>query len=436
MDDSGVVKLLSRNDIRVIASLAANLGVEAFLVGGCLRDLLLDRESNDLDFALSGAYEELPRAFADRISGSFFWLDEERRQARVVKKRSGETELFDFAPLCGSTIDADLAARDFTINAMAVQLTGGSTDLIDPIKGREDLRLGVIRVCGESSFDTDPLRLMRAIRFSAELEFAIEEATWSSLCRKAHLLKGMATERVRDELFRTLAAPGCGASLKRLCDSGLWGVIHPGQTPESMDSGIGRAMAAERICADAQALFPEVRQRLADYLGREVEGGISVLSLIRLAAFLGSGEGATAPLAERLRLGRDATRMLTYLSRDERPLFAYLETAARRRPIFRFFRDREPAGPGMLINARADGAISDLLFSRLMGYFLREYDPEEGDLFLSGREVMEILDIPPGRAVGRAMERLREVEAGGIVSSREEARQFIKNLLTKEESIG
>jgi poly(A) polymerase len=180
-------------------------------------------------------------------------------------------------------------------------------------------------------------------------------------------------------------------------------------------------------------LFPESAESLADYLNREVEAGISLHSLIGLASFLGSGaRGWTAPLAKRLRLGREAGRALDFFCRDEGAVFGILEQGPAERVIYRFFRDREPAGLGMLIIARAAGALSAVSLSRMVGYCLTAYEAGEADLFLSGGGIMEILGVPPGQVVGEAMARLREAEGNGFVTSREEAQEFIKNLLTSE----
>lgn len=433
MKETGLEKIMEHEELRIIAGMAAELGVDAYLVGGALRDSLLGRETKDLDFAFSGAWEVLPRSFATRISGRFFWLDEERLQGRVVKKTYGEVSFFDFAPLRGGTVTDDLRLRDFTINALALPLTGERWELIDPLAGRDDLQLGIIRSCGLAAFDDDPLRLLRAIRFAAELGFAIEENTWKALCAKTALLKGVAGERVRDELFRTLAAPGCGVSLQRLLDSALWGEIFPAQEWGALAEGIPRAEAAERLCMEAGRLLPDSGERLTAYLDREVEAGISLRSLIGLAAFLGSGErGWAAPLAKQLRLGREAGRVLDFFYREEMEVYGLLERSSTERVIYRFFRDREPAGLGKLIIARAAGALSAASFSRMVGYWLGRYEAGEADLFLSGGEIMEILGVPPGQVVGEAMAHLREAEGSGIVNSREEAREFIKNLLTSE----
>jgi poly(A) polymerase len=412
--------------------------VEAFLVGGALRDTLLERETKDLDFALSGAWEEIPRAFAGRIDGTFFWLDEMRQQGRVVRKKGGDgVSVYDFAPLCGASIEDDLRRRDFTINALAIPLFGDRRELVDPLHGRDDLSRGIVRACSAAAFDDDPLRLMRAIRFAAELGFSIDEASWESIRAKAPLLKEVAGERVRDELFRTLVAPGCGASLGKLRSSGLWPEIFPAGEWAICEGSIARGEGAERLSMEIGRRFPDCAEKLTDYLDREVEAGISICSLIKLAAVMGCGErGGTAPAAEQLRLGREAGRVLDLFCRNERAVYGMMERRTPERAIYRFFRDREPAGPGVLITGRVGGAVSAGCFLTLMGYWLRQYNAGAADLFLTGGEVMEILGVPPGKAVGEAMERLREAEGEGRVSSREEAREFIKNLLTKEEPIG
>jgi poly(A) polymerase len=428
MMNESLGKLMACEDLRVIAALAAGLGVDAFLVGGCVRDHLLGRATRDLDFALSGACRELPAAFAEHVSGSFFWLDEVRQQARVVLKSIDGNMVYDFAPLAGISIGDDLRHRDFTINAMAMPLERQNAELIDPLQGKADLHRRVIRACGRSAFDDDPLRLMRAIRFSAELGFAIEDRTWEAIRLKAGLLKGVAPERVREELFRTIAIPGCGASLRRLGASGLWPELSPVTSPETFEERVSLTEEAERLSSEAG---------LALYLDREVEGGVSLRSLIKMAAFLDcNGKGIVTNLAERLRLGRESVKILGQLCRDDGRVFQELERIGTERSMFRFFRDWEPAGLGVIIVARVRGAISITAYTRFLHYFTKKYDPGLDDHLLSGGDVMEILGIPPGKAVGKALDQLREAEAGGVVNSKEEARSFIKNLLTKEEPMG
>jgi tRNA nucleotidyltransferase/poly(A) polymerase len=196
---------------------------EAWLVGGSVRDLLLNRATNDLDLAVASGAIFLARAVADEFGGHFFVLDEGRDVARaVVPDASGQRLLVDIARLRAPRLESDLGLRDFTVNAMA--LPAGSaypSEVVDPLGGREDLRRGVIRVASEAAFSDDPLRLLRAVRQAAELGFRIDHATYHLIRRDAALVNRVAAERVRDELSRILALPGAWQSLRVLRDTGL-----------------------------------------------------------------------------------------------------------------------------------------------------------------------------------------------------------------------
>jgi poly(A) polymerase len=427
-------KLAGEEPVRIIAELAAESGVGVYLAGGGLRDTLLGRPVKDLDFALDGAEVRLPRLFAQRWGGTFFWLDEARQQGRVVKKVAGETLVCDFAPLRGASIEDDLRLRDFTINALALPVTGEEVRLIDPLGGIADLRGKTIRACSAATFENDPLRLLRAHRFAAELGFTIEEGTWDALLHMTNLLASVAAERIRDELFKILAAPGIGASFCRLREAGLITALFPARfpLPESCDA----AVAVERACSVPDRLAPGGGWKLAAYLDAEVESGITMLSLMKLAASIGvTGQGTLQAVADKLRLGRKAARLVELLCRDEKGLFAGMGEGAGERQLFRFFRDREPAGPARVILAWATGAVSPERAALMLAYYLFDYFPAGTDLLLTGSEVMELLGIEAGTQVGEVMAALREAEADGLVNDREEARSFVRNLLTSEPEI-
>lgn len=444
-------KIAADENVRIIGGLAGEFAVKAYLVGGGVRDLLLGRRLKDLDFALTGACAELPRRFARSIGGSFFWLDEERIQGRVVRKSGDGVLTFDFAPQRGETIEEDLSQRDFTINALALPLAGDGYALIDPTGGFSDLQKGIIRACSPASFSDDPLRLLRAVRFAATLGFAIDEASRQTIAKESALLERVAGERVRDELFQILAAPGIETSLNVLLDSGLLGQIVPlvlfgaGSLPtaEERRSSVERRIAVagrvERIVAEPADYFPAENERLLQHLSHEVEAGISILSLVKLAALIDSkaAPGALEVVAGKLRLGNRSRRILRISASDGASLAAMTAEKLTDRAMYRFFRDSEPAGPGLIIIALACEAASMELCARLIYYYFSGYVAEGADLLLSGSEVMRLLGCGPGPAVGEAMERLREAESTGMASTKAEAEAFLtKNLLTKEAPIG
>jgi tRNA nucleotidyltransferase/poly(A) polymerase len=170
-------------------------GVEAYLVGGAVRDELLGRQVVDVDVATPDP-EVAARIYAGLSKGAIFPLSEKHGAWRVAFK-DGTT--VDFTPLAG-TIEDDLRTRDFTINAIAQPVAGG--DYIDPLAGRGDLEGRTLRAVSESIFEDDPLRLLRAVRIEDELGFALDEPTEELVRRHAGLVRDPAGERIVGELER------------------------------------------------------------------------------------------------------------------------------------------------------------------------------------------------------------------------------------------
>jgi poly(A) polymerase-like protein len=176
-------------------------GEDAWIVGGAVRDELLGRPVLDLDVACADP-RPAARRFADRFGGALFPLSERHGAWRVVE--DGRAETVDFTPI-GEGIDADLATRDFTFNAIAEHVGTGET--YDPYDGRDDLRAGVVRAVSAEVFVDDPLRLLRAVRFEDELGFRMDERTEALLRASTALVSHPAGERVLAEL-RRLSADG------------------------------------------------------------------------------------------------------------------------------------------------------------------------------------------------------------------------------------
>jgi tRNA nucleotidyltransferase/poly(A) polymerase len=188
---------------------------EIYLVGGALRDMLLNRASHDLDFALPSDGISLARRVANALRADFMALDEERDTGRVIVAESDGTRTFlDFATYRGKNLDADLRARDFTINAIALDLR--TQTLLDPLNGASDLRAKLIRACSPTSLSDDPIRILRAVRQAAALQFKIDLETRKAMKRVANLLPNVSPERQRDELFKILEGPKPDTSMRAL----------------------------------------------------------------------------------------------------------------------------------------------------------------------------------------------------------------------------
>jgi poly(A) polymerase len=239
-----------------ISHLLAIQKKQGYIVGGFIRDWLLGRKTNDIDIAVSGDAITIAREVAKEIGGKFVLLDDANNIARVVvieDKQPGRTsqnqELrgsewhFDFSPFT-EDIESDLARRDFTINAMALELSQFVTatatkkissrksasfltekqsplKLIDPSSGKVDLRDKIVRGVSEQIFEADAARLLRAVRLAAELDFTIEPKTESLIRHYSRAITEVSGERIREELLRLLTLPRAAYHLRYLDKLGL-----------------------------------------------------------------------------------------------------------------------------------------------------------------------------------------------------------------------
>lgn len=188
---------------------------EIYLVGGAVRDMLLNRASPDLDFAVPAQGISLARRVANALNADFMVLDAERDTGRVIVAETDGTRTYlDVATYRGKDLEEDLRARDFTMNAIAFNLH--TQALHDPLNGASDLRAKLIRACSPTSLSDDPIRILRAVRQAAAFEFKIELETRAAMKQAAALLPGVSPERQRDELFKMLEGPKPDASLRAL----------------------------------------------------------------------------------------------------------------------------------------------------------------------------------------------------------------------------
>ena len=219
-----------------LVSFFANLGVDAYIVGGAVRDRTLGREpSSDIDLAVAGDAVAAGRALAGALGASFAPLSVPRGMVRVVlppdEEQTTQRTTIDLSGFSESIQD-DLGRRDFTVNALAVPLPEWCAEdfagqVIDPCGGRPDLTQKTIRALGPRVFEDDPARLLRAVRLSGQLGFRIEPDTVRSLLSNSHLLPRVAPDRVRDEFLRILAPYGARARIDALDQLGLFKHIIP-----------------------------------------------------------------------------------------------------------------------------------------------------------------------------------------------------------------
>lgn len=200
--------LLTTGYLNTICKLYDNV---IYLAGGSVRNHFLKKQSNNIDIIVKENADKLAKDFCNEYGGSIVVLSEDPMVARVIiKKDKLEKNLvFDFLNIKGKDIYEDLSKRDFTINAMAVELINGAVDfekIIDPHDGREDIERKIIRAVKDDVFEVDPVRMIRAVRFMAELDFDIEDKTHQLIVENSDKMKEVPGERLSEELFKIL---GC-----------------------------------------------------------------------------------------------------------------------------------------------------------------------------------------------------------------------------------
>lgn len=391
---------------RVRRALPADLPV--FLVGGAVRDAVLGRGLHDLDLLVQAGALRVGRRLADALGGAYYPLDDQRDIARVIwEPEGGERLVIDVAGMRGGGLEADLQARDFTINAMAVDVRSPDV-LIDPLGGWQDLRLKILRPCASGSFDDDPLRVLRAVRLALAFELQLLPETRSALRAAVPRLASASPERLRDELFRLLegkrphlavrflkifgvlpfvlpeleALQGVQQSLPHIAD--VWehtlGVVQRLSQVLDLLAVEYPAEGAGSLAAGLLTLrLGRYREQVGQHVSTGLSSGRSLRGLYMLAAlYHDAGKPLTrqeepggrvrffdhdqvgAQLAHRraaaLRLSSlEADRLETIVRHHMRPmLLANSGEPPTRRAVYRFFRDTGPAGVDICLLSAAD----------------------------------------------------------------------------------
>jgi poly(A) polymerase len=481
--------------LATVNNLLVEQGIKPYLVGGFIRDALLKRKTADIDIAIAADALEVARGIADALGGRFIRLDEANKIGRVViagkKAPSGSRWQLDFAAFEGG-IEQDLGRRDFTIDAMAVdlgQLAKGDIQLIDPFDGQSDLENGVIRAVSGAAFSSDPARLLRAVRLAAELDFTLDSRTEALVRHHAPLIATVAGERVREELLRLLAAPDSGRFLPYLDELGLLAIIFPevaqakgvAQPKEHywnvFEHSLKTVAAVDFILhqgswdyysEQALAAVPWSGAQ-AKHFARPVSGGSTRRSLLKLAAllhdvakpqtkalaedgrtrFLGhpkDGAAVATRILERLRFsGKEVKLVEIVIKYHMRPGQMTQEELPTRRAIYRYFRDCGEAGIDILYLSLADhlaarGPKLNLSgwqeHARLVEYVLTQHAEQEKLVapaqLVSGHDLINVFNIKPGPRMGQLLESVREAQAAGEVVTREEALALVRRRLETE----
>ncbi len=460
--------------VRHLLHVISELVPQSYIVGGAIRDRLLGMSPRiDLDVAVKGDGLEVAGLAHSRsgVAATVVPLHPTHGVARIVLQDE-ESAVVDISPLKGESIAEDLTRRDFSINAIAVALSDyletGLDRMIDPCEGFRDLQSKIVRVCSSRAFLDDPLRVLRAFRFSALLGFAIHPHTLDLISQQMQGLLTVAGERVRDELMGILGTEASVATLKHMDAVGILGLLFPELTPmkgclqneyhhlDVWDHSLETVQILEIMFRSSPLCFGDLLEKVCEDLNESLVPGRSRKALIKLAAlFHDSGkpkarfidaegrvrffghERFSAEIFEkagsRLKLSTREMRTIgEWISGHMRSMI-FTGDAVSARAVGRLCRHYGRDVQGLLVLFLADLAASrgparppesqeracDAVKNGLQICADLERTPFVP--FLKGRDLMKLFGLEPGPQIGVILKQLEDLQSSGDISTREEA---------------
>lgn len=469
-------KIKKNHFFGVILKLAELNRRKVYLVGGYLRDLFLRRESFDFDFAVDKGAIKFSRSVAERLKGDFVILDKEHGSARVIVKKENTNYTFDFTDFRGRDINEDLSLRDFTINAMALDLIclkkAVSEELIDPYSGKSDIKKGLIKAVNNRAFCDDPLRILRVFSLSAVLKFKIDGPTLKLAQESRDGIFSVSSERVREELFKVLAVPNAADFFRKMDNLSILEKIIPEinimrgieQGPYHHLDVLGHSFEA---VSQIEKLFSELKRnkKVSAYLDEVIAAEHTRRQVLKLAAFLHDigkpdaltfeegktkfhghehvGRRLASTICDRLKLsGKEKDAIKAMILWHLRPGYLADNPDISERAIFRYFRDTDSEGVSILILSMADqrstrGPLthkeSRVRHEKTCLWLMREYfrRKEEKRLpkLITGVDLIKKLRLNPGPIFKEILIQVEEEQAAGEITTKKKALELARQIV-------
>ena len=458
---------LTHSVFNTVGRVADRRSLETYVVGGFVRDILLNKSSKDIDFVCVGSGIELAQAVAEELgprvqvnifrnfgTAQIVWddLDLEFVGARRESYRADSSK-----PVVeDGTLEEDQKRRDFTINAMAISLNEGTYGrLVDPFDGVGDLKRKVIRTPQDPvvTFSDDPLRMMRAVRFASQLNFDIEADTFAALISQAERLKIVSGERIIDELNKIILSPVPSYGFKLLFHSGLLVRFFPEMVALHGVEYVGNQAHKDNFFHTLQVLdnvsrvSDDLWLRWAAIMHDIAKPATKKFDKTHGWTFHGheeKGARMTPSIFRRLKLPMDERMLfvqkLVRLHLRPIPLVRNVTDSAIRRLLFEAGDDVD----ALMKLCRADITSKN---NEKVTKFLKNFDLVERKMAeveqkdhvrnfqppVTGDEIMKMFNIPPGKVIGDIKEQIKEaILEGEIGNDREEALQLLKKIAAEK----
>ena len=464
-------KILTGHPVmKAIYRVSQEVETPIYLVGGAVRDLLMGiLPEKDFDFVMRDNLIQSARLFSRISFGSFFPLSSDPPNYRVVLLHDDQRVEVDFSGFRGDDLCQDLSNRDFTVNAIALEVNAlfqeEEIKLYDPLGGANDLQRKMLRLASPRSFDHDPLRILRAVRIAKERGLNIEAQTREAMCRQKNRLFSVSVERVRSEFFKILSFSDAKKSLSLLDELGLLSLLIP--TTEVLEENAFGSPAhwpledyslevvswCEWVLEHFGEFFPQSHDYVKTHFKEMVEEDVDRRSLLKFGGLLYnrgktfSNKRKNVLLEEIIRnfkLGKRAGKILRKMleSYNKRP-YPWEMEKPNPRVFFRFFQDMGSEGLEVILLWWADYVSrfpeklehqEDIVFrdsiNCLVNYYFKEHPITKP--LLSGRDVIEKFGLKEGKVVGDLLNQVARAEAQGLLCSPEKAFLYVENLLQQK----
>ncbi len=438
-----------------------------YLVGGAVRDYFLARTPKDIDLICQD-----PEAIARRLASVQdavvvpFLKKADEPCYRVIDRQDKDSFL-DLVSMGHHTIDANLKQRDFTLNAIAIQVNAGGIlgDIIDPLNGAEDIKRHLIKTTGPDVFVSDPLRIMRAVRFAAEFEFDIEDTTLFVMAKHSFLLEQTASERILSELYKIFSSRRSTFFVKMMDRLGILDVIFPEIIPmkgcrqnsfhhlDVWKHSMSVLENCEEIVNNLEKYFGIVSDRVWDNLK-----SCSRLPLLKISAMLHDvgkpvsrssnintgnitfydhdkkGSEIAAAISRRLRMSKQDQDFIKTLILEHMHVFDISQLRVRPATRIRWFRKlADDSIPiiilgisdinGTLGPASSEARKNDYLnWSKesVINYYMKIKKQFKRENLIGGKDLIK-LGVSPGRKMGSILKKVREAQDLCLIKDRNEA---------------
>lgn len=443
-----------------------------YIIGGSVRDLLLGRTPTDYDIAVTGNPEQFAEKLIAKSDGHLVRLGKPGQM--IIRVISGDL-IFDITSLNGTSIEDNLNQRDFTINAIAYDLY--SERIIDCLGGLQDLADKKVRMVSKEIFKKDPVRLIRAYRIGACLNFEIEAKTATAITSNTKLLKNIAGERIRVELFTMLGTSTSYVYLSQMAISGLLTAIFPDldrlkgcfQNHHHHFDGFEHTMRAyghlETLLNDPGKILPDTSAKIHQYIHKNKPALIKCAILLHdigkplMKTLDSSGKchfygharksaDMAQKISQRLRFSNHERQFIDGIIRNHmKPLSlftAYEKKTLTQKGITRFYKKCGEYTPALLLAAIADTkakqnklneknkALKSFLKKMIFEYFYHYQPISDEPPLVTGRDLIHVFGLTPSPLFRKILDLVDDAKLTKTIENRSEALELIKDVLKND----